>query len=291
MPPNRTPGVGPRGIDTTQNGSNAMLTQEQRRTFLSRGYVHLRGVAGGRASDFEAFVWGRLEELHGIRRHDRATWGHPAPWVGLKNFKDAELLQSFTTPDLCSAIDELLGTGNWKKPRHWGGFLVNLPKPDENDPWYIPTGGWHVDYHYTYDRAPLFGLRVFSFLSDVEPRGAGTLVVSGSHRVVADHVRTLSTEERSGGHAKVRDRMHASLPWFKRLTEGNERDPNRIPTFMEQRDRVGDVEVRVEQLCGKPGDVVLMHPWVVHTGSPIRSDKPRFMLAKNLYAESVAAAA
>ncbi len=268
-----------------------MLSREQKQTFFSRGFVHLPGIAGTRASEFEAFVWARMEELHGIRQDDRATWNRPGPWVGMKNFKDAELLQSFTTADLCSAIDALLGPGNWKKPRHWGGFLVNLPKSEEEGLWYIPTSGWHVDYHYTHDPEPLFGLRVFSFLSNVEPQGGGTLVVSGSHRVVADYVRTLSTEKRSAGYAKVRDRMHASLPWFQRLTEGNERGPNRIPTLMEESGRVGDVEVRVEQLCGKPGDVVLMHPWVVHTGSPIRGDKPRFMLAKNLDAESVAAAA
>ncbi len=106
----------------------------------------------------------------------------------------------------------------------------------------------------------------------------------------ADYVKTLSAEERNAGYAKVRDRMHASLPWFKRLTEGNEHDPDRIHSLMERSGRVGDVEVRVEQLCGNAGDVVLMHPWVVHAGSPIRGDKPRFMLAKNLDAESVAAA-
>ena len=268
-----------------------MLTQEKKQTFFSRGYVHLPGIAGERAADFEAFVWDRLDELHGIRRNDRATWDRPGPWVGMKNFKDAELLQSITTADLCSAIDALLGPGNWKTPRHWGGFLVNLPKSEEDGPWYIPTGGWHVDYHYTHDFEPLFGLRVFSFLSDVEPSGGGTLIISGSHRVVADYVKTLSAEERNAGYAKVRDRMHGSLPWFKRLTEGNEHDPDRIHSLMERSGRVGDVEVRVEQLCGNAGDVVLMHPWVAHTGSPIRGDKPRFMLAKNLYSESVAAAA
>ncbi len=268
-----------------------MLTQEQKQTFLSRGYVRLPGIAGDRAADFAAFVWDRLEELHGIRRNDRATWDRPGPWVGLKNFKDVELLRSITTADLCSAIDALLGPGNWKTPRHWGGFLVNLPKSEEDEPWYIPTGGRHVDYHYTHDLEPLFGLRVFSFLSEVEPQGGGTLVVAGSHRVVAEYFETLSTEERTAGYANVRDRMHAALPWFRRLTEGEEHDPERIPTLMEQSGQVGDVEVRVDELCGKRGDVVLMHPWVVHCTSPIRGDNPRFMLAKNLYAESVAAAA
>lgn len=52
--------------------------------------------------------------------------------------------------------------------------------------------------------------------------------------------------------------------------------------LMEEEGRVGDVEVRVEELCAKAGDIVLMHPWVVHTSSPIRGNKPRFMLAKNI---------
>ena len=110
-------------------------------------------------------------------------------------------------------------------------------------------------------------------------------------RSPSDYVKTLSAQERNAGHAKVRDRMHASLPWFRRLIEGYERDPHRIHSFMERSGRIGDVKVRVDELCGKAGDVVLMHPWMVHTGSPIRGDKPRFMLAKNLDAESVAAAA
>ena len=147
----------------------------------------------------------------------------------MKRFKDAEVLQSFATAELCSAIDDLLGKGKWTRPRPWGGFLVNLPKSEEDGPWYIPRGDWHVDYHYTHDPEPLFGLRVSSFLSNIKRQGGGTLVVSGSHRVVGDYVKTLSPAERNAGYAKVRDRMHNSLPWFRRLTKGNERAPNRIP--------------------------------------------------------------
>ena len=58
----------------------------------------------------------------------------------------------------------------WDKPRHWGGFLVSFPNTEPAQ-WYIPNDGWHVDFHYTYPRDPLFALRVFTFLSEVKPRG------------------------------------------------------------------------------------------------------------------------
>lgn len=74
-----------------------------------------------------------------------------------------------------------------------------------------------------------------------------------------------------------------------RLTEGNERGPNRIPMLMKEGGRVGNVEVRVEELCAQAGDMVLMHPWVIHTSSPIRGNKPRFTLAKNINLDATSA--
>ena len=48
---------------------------------------------------------------------------------------------------------------------------------------------------------------------------------------------------------------------------------------------VGGVAVRVVELCGGPGDVILMHPWLLHAASPNASDRPRFMLAKDIVAQ------
>jgi hypothetical protein len=45
----------------------------------------------------------------------------------------------------------------------------------------------------------------------------------------------------------------------------------------------GGIPVRVAELTGQPGDVVLTHPWVLHSWSCNTGSSPRMMLTKNLY--------
>jgi hypothetical protein len=47
-------------------------------------------------------------------------------------------------------------------------------------------------------------------------------------------------------------------------------------------DAIEDVEgipLRVVELTGHPGDVVLIHPWTIHTVAPNVGPTPRFMRA------------
>jgi hypothetical protein len=48
--------------------------------------------------------------------------------------------------------------------------------------------------------------------------------------------------------------------------------------------------VRVAELTGQPGDVVLTHPWVLHSWSYNTGSYPRMMLTKNLYRRGLAPA-
>ena len=43
-----------------------------------------------------------------------------------------------------AALDELLGAGRWKRPRHWGQFLVTYPSGTRE--WSVPRETWHTDY-------------------------------------------------------------------------------------------------------------------------------------------------
>jgi hypothetical protein len=53
---------------------------------------------------------------------------------------------------------------------------------------------------------------------------------------------------------------------------------------------IDDVEVRVAEVTGRAGDVVVCHPWALHNGTPNTADRPRLMRAcrvyrRDLYAE------
>ena len=177
-----------------------MLSLEQRECFERAGYVRLPHAFAD-ADAMAVFVWSRLSELHGIKRNDRTTWSAEAPWVGLNKFKDHPLFQSIASEAVCSAIDDLLGSGAWVKPKTWGGFLVKFPDR-QPEAWTIPTDAyWHVDSHFTYEPGTRFGVRVFSLLSEVEPHGGGTLAVAGSHRLVERFVRSMTPEQRREGFA------------------------------------------------------------------------------------------
>jgi ectoine hydroxylase-related dioxygenase (phytanoyl-CoA dioxygenase family) len=50
---------------------------------------------------------------------------------------------------------------------------------------------------------------------------------------------------------------------------------------------VGDVELRVVELTGDPGDVILMHPVMMHAGSVNCSSSPRLVLSTTVYKRGV----
>lgn len=56
---------------------------------------------------------------------------------------------------------------------------------------------------------------------------------------------------------------------------------------MDHDHQVGGTAVRVMELTGHSGDVVLTHPWVLHCQAPNTGTYPRMMLTKNLYRRGV----
>lgn len=260
-----------------------MLTGEQRTRYERDGYIKLhQAFDPERVAAIADRVWTHLETHKGIRRDDSASWNVPGPWVGLKVLKEEELFLSLDSRKLRGAIDDLLGSGAWQRPRHWGGFLLNFPdcRPEQ---WNVPAAGWHVDFHYTNEPGTAFGLRVFTFLCEVGPRGGGTLFVRGSHRLVERFVRGLAPAERRRKYSALKATFNASHPWLRELTSAE--GPARVSRFMDRTREIDGVQVRVEQLCGSPGDVVLSHPWMLHASSQNAGTGPRLMLAKLIHTE------
>ena len=61
------------------------------------------------------------------------------------------------------------------------------------------------------------------------------------------------------------------------MCHGTMTDPGRISRFMDDRDAVDGVDVRFIELTGKPGDLVVMYPWVLHNISMNVANTPRMM--------------
>lgn len=201
-----------------------MLSPAQLAAFEESGFVRLPGVFSGESAG--AMVE-RVWEALGRRRVERdapETW--PSGMVDkLQELKNHQIFDAIGSDGLTSSLDQLLGAERWRVPREWGQFLISFPprgarsangSPD-SEGWTIPHRVWHTDFSFRLPDPPLFGVLVFSFLGDVEPRAGGTVVVNGSHHLL----RRFVEQRASCGKEKMKVTREAFLrsdPWLRDLS-------------------------------------------------------------------------
>ncbi len=250
-----------------------MLTADQRAAFDERGYLRFAAFSAADAAAMQVAVWDELSRVHGMRPDDAASW-HAGPTFGLRRIREAPTFAPIGGPAMRAAIDDLLGRGTWEVPKRWGAFLVTFPHPGT---WAVPHHIWHADFAFDLPAAPLPGVKVFVLVSDVPPRTGGTLVVEGSHRVVRRALEALPPATRADTR---RTRLHilASDPWLRTLSS-----PGSGDRCLEPSATADGTPVRVVELTGRAGDVVLTHPWLLHSPAPNCGAAPRFMRSMDLY--------
>jgi hypothetical protein len=216
-----------------------VLSPEQATSFLEQGFVVVReAFHRDTAAQLLPHVWARVEE----HPTDRSTWKRAGTQIE-SIIHDGPIADLFT-PRFCGSLDDLLGSGRWWTRRDGIGWVV-LRFPDSSTSWQVPATGWHVDgihfhHHLT---SPEQGLVGIEMLTDIEPGGGGTAVRVGSHKVVA---RLLHEAEPEG------------LPYA------------RMRAIAESLQDLPAVEV-----TGRAGDVLWMHPFMVHARSPNTRDTVR----------------
>lgn len=225
--------------------------------FERDGAVYLRGAFD--ADGLADVLWSGLASRHGILKDEPATW--PAGFFGkLTKFGKAGRFASVGTERISAAITDLLGP-SWHEDGQWGQPLITFPIPM---PWGVPDA-WHTD---GVPGAPLSAIRMFAYLTSVRPGGGGTTIIAGSHQLAERRLGMKS--------AAFRRDLAASSPWFRDLWDPVEED--RVQRFMVEGAEVEGVHVRVVELLGEPGDVVLWHPSLLHAVAANSLDVPRFML-------------
>ena len=152
----------------------------------------------------------------------------------------------------------------------------------------MPTSGWHIDANYLSALIPAAGVRTHALFGDVGRRGGGTRLVSGSHRLVhkwfKDHPPPKGTR---GGELRLLLREH---PYIRDLHTEGEAEA-RIARFMDRVEVVDSIPLQVVENTGAAGDVILLHPLVLHVAAPNAGTEPRFLLsggvdAPAMYADS-----
>ncbi|WP_203916607.1 phytanoyl-CoA dioxygenase family protein [Rugosimonospora africana] len=256
--------------------TGAVQEVDIRSRFEATGVVRLDSAfTADQATAMRNAMWQHAESQAGLRPADPASWaGSPVlNWQGLS--RDPVFRPLVDNRAVSDALDAIFGAGGWRRPRPGAQILFSLPEPD---PWVLPDG-WHMDCGFDHATWPVPAVKLFAFVGEVGPRGGGTMVVSGTHRLVDRYRETLPTPVGAG-----RENWLAFMrryPWLARLLDGAGL-PDRGRPLVGEAGEIDGVPVQVVELTGSPGDVVVTHLHVFHARSPDTGTAPRLMLGKEV---------
>ena len=255
------------------------LTSSDIEHFERDGYVVVRqAFSCADALAMEGRWWSELEDAHHIRPDDRSSWRQiPGD---LKAAKRDPIHARILSEQVRGVFDDLLGKATWSAPKDWGRAIVTFPEPGV---WEVPTQFWHWDNPSELHLDRPRGLFVVSFIGSVAPRGGGTLILSGSPRLLTQQERRIPEDQRRDPAVKPWDRFHRSHPWLMALTGQAPSPADRIGAFMDRETIVDGMPLRVVELTGEPGDMVFCHPLMVHCAGQNRGERPRFMRIKQQF--------
>jgi len=256
-----------------------ILSEDDRAHFMELGWVRVQ-EAYSRADALAAQddLWREVEK-RGILREDRATW--TVPLLRMNENYDTPSFRRCNTDRLKDAIEDVVGRNRWigrEQAVKWGWWPVNFAH-GANQAWDVPVDGWHWDGIHFKHRvdSPDQGLLCLCVFSDVLPRGGGTIVAEGSHKVVARYLAEQPDGVDLGDGIRAVMEQHE---WFRALSG---RDPlpeegmDRKSFFMNPHTDSQGTSLRVVETTALAGDVILCHPFLFHATSQNLSGVPRFM--------------
>jgi hypothetical protein len=213
--------------------------------FTEDGFLKIeQAVPADVAAACARLLWAEIDAAP----DDPATWIKPVHWVG--DMAQEPFGQAANSPVLHDAFDALAGPGRWHPRRSLGSFPLRFPHSDEPD-----DAGWHIEGSYQPPGEPDYWVNVHSagrvmlmlfLFSEVGERDAPTRIRAGSHRDVP---------------ALLRPYGHRGVPMDRLQPEIDAASAHRP----------------VALATGRPGDVYLCHPFLVHAAQPHHGERPRFM--------------
>ncbi|WP_079277402.1 phytanoyl-CoA dioxygenase family protein [Streptomyces sp. CB03234] len=221
---------------------------DMRERFEADGFVKLEGAfPEDVAAECAALLWKET----GCDPDDPATWTKPVHWVwgmGQEPFRRAA-----NTPVLHDTFDRLVGPGRWVPRTALGSFPLRFPHEEEPD-----DAGWHIEGSYLPD-GPAAEL---GYHANHRSRGRALLMLF-----------LFSEVGEADAPTRVRVGSHHDMPAVLE-PYGEEGAPiMRIGAAIDAASRHREVVYAT----GRPGDVYLCHPFLVHAAQPHHGTRPRFM--------------
>lgn len=226
-----------------------MLTDGQVTQFIEDGFVKVeQAFPEETAAECRTILWAET----GCAPDDPATWTKPV--VRINGHAEEPFRAAANTPRLTAAFDQLVGQGRWAPRGSLGTFPIRFPSA-------TPPGddGWHLDASFQGDADPGDYL---NYRVNVASKGRALLMLFLFSRADEDDA---PTRIRVGSHFDVAPLLEphgeeglTMMEISKRAVPAAEHRPLTFAT-------------------GRPGDVYLCHPFLVHAAQPHHGTRPRFL--------------
>jgi Phytanoyl-CoA dioxygenase (PhyH) len=256
-----------------------MLSAVQREEFGARGLLWLRAaVDPAVVADLRARVAEYLAKKRAIPASPPPRFAVNAS-VTAPVVRKLDFAKTWGDP-VVGVIEDLLGAGAWAAPPHAGQLLM-ITWPSPGAEWSLPHKSWHLDYVAPAAATRMPGVQVFLLVDRIEPRSGGTLFAAGSHRLV-DALRRRRPPDWPGASSEVRRSLARDVPWLRELWSQRPGE-DRIARFMGGVTAADGADLQVLEAVGEPGDVLAMHPWVLHAPAPNCGARPRMLLTERIH--------
>ena len=280
------------------DSSPKTLTQDQRRQFLEDGVARIPGAVPEDAVEaMAARIWAALARQLGAIRERPETWP-PDGQPQLQQMARAGVFAALMSDGVRSLLDNFFEGRSWSQPSPYEPRPLGIRFPTPDRRWNVPTLHWHLDRAESDQTLPAGVadrpwpgcVRLFAYLGVVGAQGGGTFYVSGSHRAVTLLAAEMRPARKRINSAKLVEKFKARSPWVAELCSKGKEDEGRVQRFMQEGADFDGVPLRVAEMTGQPGDVILWHPNLLHTYSPANNaSTPRLVLSATIVAAEAAA--
>ena len=221
-----------------------VLTEEQKQHFIDKGHIVIsQAFPRDLAVEWREFAFRRL----GYDADDPSTWKQERVHMPSMNSVSIQSVSPYTYDAIC---DLLGGQDRLSNPNlHWrDGFIINFSVGADRE-WQPPSSsvdGWHKDgdfFRHFLD-SPEQGLLTIVIWSDIHSRSGGTFLACDSVKHIAKYLL---------------ENPQGLLPH----EAGFGQFIHNCQDFIE--------------ITGQAGDVILIHPFVLHAGSQNPSGRARFI--------------
>jgi hypothetical protein len=267
------------------------LSPEQVEAFARDGVVRLPAAIPADAVEAMAErIWRVFARRFGFVRDQPETWTTPNAAAVMQpvlaQMSNAGVFAPMLSPAVRRLLDDVFGERGWRQPGPPPRPL-GLLFPTPGRPWSVPTRRWHFDFGVVpgqpgddADRRWPERIRLFAYLGLVEPGGGGTFYVAGSHRAAELVAAQMPMTREWIRPSLVVKRLKAESEWFADLCSKGEEDPERASRFMGEGATFRDIPVRVAEMTGEPGDVLMWNPNLMHAApTSNRRLTPRLVLS------------